>query len=710
VLAAIFQKTTLPLLFPTAVKRTTGNSLLQIYEAANQEQKACWQRQLVGLQLTQLTKLNTRRNTDYTDYTHPQLNIEGNIIVLKSGIGTVAQFVSLDGVQCTRSILTPGSVNRNVGFSVAQNRIVWVETMPDHRWKDRAYGVIQRYDIQAKKLKTLTHKSRYGAAALSPDATKIIALESDESYKHQLVILDAENGQVLQRLPNPDNHYYLTPKWSADGKQIVVVRNIQQRVTITRIDVSTGETQDLLPYTTEHLGCPIMTGQYVFYSSAYSGIDNIYAIDLATCQQYQVTSSKYGAYNPITSADGRWLIFNDFTKDGMDVAKIPLVPAQWTPLAQVKDRSVHYHAPLVEQEHNSDLLAHVPSRQYPVERYHPWKHLFNVHSWLGVSYLAWNVSNLRQPLDLVQQVGLDVLRATDLLGTTELAIGYLHDFKGNFGVASAEVSYKGWYPIVSLKGVLEKNYHKRTHCDQGLGLELKLPLTFVRGQYTHALSWSTTGSIARTDRHIHCTQAYKGIFCRTSQKSLRDIYYPWAQVFKITYRHMPYGGDKVWLKCPFEADATLYFPGLIKHHTLRLETAYHYTPEKEFHRSLHASTIEGCHDEAVKNPLDVRVHYDCPIYYPDWSIGYLCYVKRLRVNAFYNIVAGIHPNEDKTSYTNLVSMALLADMHCFMLPDLLEIGIRYCYSLPRKQGNFLFVFSIAPSIALREAKGTAVDY
>ncbi len=691
VLADIFQQTTLPRLFPTAVKHTTGSSLRQIYGATNQELKACWQRQLRGLKFTQAKRLHTRSNTDYMDYAHPQLNKEGNIIVLKSGIGTVAQFVRLNGKQRAHKIFTPGCIDQDIGFSVAQNKIVWVETIKDPRWEERSYRVIQCYDTQAKRLKTLTHKSRYGAAALSPDATKIVASESDEGYNHQLVILDAENGQVLQRLPNPDNHFYLTPKWSEDGKQIVVVKNVRQGVTIARINVSTGETQDLLPYATAHLGCPVMTGKYVLYNSAYSGIDNIYAIDLTTHQRYQVTSRKYGAYNPTISADGLWLIFNDFTKDGMDVAKIPFDSKQWTPLEQVADRSVNHYAPLVAQEDNSDLLAHVPNHKYPVERYHPWKHWLNVHSWLALDHVAWNVSNPQQCSDLIQQVGLDVLRSNDLLGTTDLVINYLHDFKEKFGKYSARINYKGWYPVVSLEGTCQRHYNEKINDAQSLGLRLKLPLKFVRGQYTHDLSLGTTGSMYKTNNHIFYTQVYQGLFSRNSKKSPRDVYPPWAQAFKVRYQHVPYSGE--WFKCPFEANAMLHFPGLIKHHAFRLGTTYQYILEK----LSNTSSPGGWPDKAIKNLLSVRVDYDCPIYYPDWSIGYLCYVKRLRANVFYDIVANTQSHRDKTSYTNKVSIRLLADMHYFMLPEFLEtIGIQYCYALEQKRGYFLFVFSVTP--------------
>lgn len=726
VLADIFRSTTFPCPLTWAVKKATGSSLSQIYADAHQELKTCWQRQLVGLQLTQVTTLNTRSNTDYTDYDHPQLDREGNIIVLKSGIGTVPQFTSLDGKKREHSIFTPGSIYPGIGFSAAQNKIVWVETMQDPRWQDRVYGVVQRYDIQAKRLKTLTHKSRYGAAALSPDATKIVALESDEGYNHQLVILDAENGQVLQRLPNPDNHCYLTPKWSADGKQIVAVKNVRQRVTIVRIDVATGETQDLLPYTTVHLGCPVMTGKYVFYSSAYSGIDNIYAVDLATHQQYQVTSRKYGAYNPIITADGCWLVFNDFTKDGMDVAKMPLDPKQWTPLAQVENRSVNYYAPLVAQEDNGTLLAHVPHRTYPVKRYHPWQHWLNVHSWLTLKDVAWNTNDPQKPSELLQQMKLGVLCSKDVLGTTELEIDYLHDFKEKWGGASAKLSYNGWYPVVSLEGVLKRNYKNSIYYDQFLHLTLALPLTFFRGQYTHQLSLSTTGTLQKTQEHPCYLQTYEGSFKRTSQKSARDIYHPWAQVLTIECQHTPYGGDVQ--EQLLDAQAKFYFPGLFKHHALRLCIGYKHPKsiydEKHLRnrlKTLAPSIYEACKQEYSTIP-SASIEYALPLCYPDWSLGYFLYIKRLRVDvgyclkhtkvaqAFERIYGptldasnGVYKTlscleRTTTQYENSISLTLLADtrlLTLFNIPQV-SVGVKYLYSLEQKHGSFLFTCNVTP--------------
>lgn len=733
VLANIFCKTTSPRLFYTTIKKITGKSLLQIHEEAKQELKTLWQEQLNDLRLTPATRLNSRNTTDYTDYAFPQLGKDGSVIVVKSGIDTVPQFVCIDGKQLIRKIRTPGNIDMHVGFSMAQNKMVWVEEIKDAIWEDRSYRVIQHYDIQTKRLKTLTKKSRYGTAALSPDATQIVASESDERYNHHLVILDAKTGKVLQRLPNPDNHYYLMPQWSKAGKKIVVIKNAQSKVTITLVDIAAGTTQDLLPYTTEHLGCPTVQGKYVFYHSDYSGIDNIYAIDLATCQRYQVTSRKYGAYNPTISADGCWLIFNDFTQDGMDVVKMPLDPTQWIPLAQVEDRSVDYYTPLVEQEGNVDVLQHVPNHTYPVKRYHPQRHWLNIHSWLGVKDVKWNREDPQNLTETLQQVQFNILQSKDLLGTTELDIDYLHDFRKKIGTASAKLTCQAWYPIISLTGALQGNHQERLIYHRMLSLKLKTPWTAQYGQYTYKHSLDIVGDLHHCTRVTWYTQTYTGSVSRNYRASPRDITcYPlWQQQLTIGYQHTPYGGTKAHLESSAAVDALLYFPGFAKHHALRLCGGYKYKVLTrnvvEFRNQLRAfvpgDVLESVEKSCKKTP-HACVRYAFPLGYPDWNAGYWLYLKRFRAKVGYRfqcesklydkeslIILPTHmisggcdtfqcvrkeSIKDATQYKNEIYVVLLADCHLlnlFSLPQL-SLGVRYNYEIERRRGAFSFDLSM----------------
>lgn len=686
VLASILRQTIIS--FPRAVQKVTGRSLYKVYQDTNQELWDHWHGQLKDLKATPVQRLNARSNSAvYTDYSYPQV-CEAGIIALKSGIATPAQFILLDTQQKEHPIFIPGNIDQEVGFSVAQGKLVWVEHIPDLRWEDRSYSVIQLYDNKAKQLKTLTPKGRYGAASLSPDATKIVALASDECYNHQLVMLDAEQGQVLCYFPNPDNHYYLTPRWSADGQHIVAVKHANQQATITLINASTGNSQDILPYSAENIGCPVMAGQYVFYNSAYNGIDNIYAIDLQTKRRYQVTSRRYGAYNPTMATDGQWLILNDFTKDGMDVVRMPFDPQQWISLEEVEDRTVRYYEPLVAQENNCDLLKHIPNRTYPIKSYQPWKHLVNIHSW-GLDSSAYE----EEPLRILNHVMLSIT-SQDLLNTASLKAGYEHDFTGKAGKFLTKFTYKGWYPIIDVGGSFKKNYcHHYIRNKKALNLEAKLPLTWMHGQYTHKLSLSCLANIISLSQQVRLNQQvrsnayiqmYGANLSRTSKKSLRDIHSPWAQMLKLHYGHIPYKAARQF----WATKVRLCFPSLLQHHSLQVSMGYQYN--KLFPYYLSDVLPRGFQYKDAEDLYTTSLDYIFPIWYPDWSYGSLLYIKRLKAHAFYDMAyEQPYLHGESNQFFHSLGLALSLDIHS---PIPLEIGINYTYLPGSRNYSFAPVF------------------
>ena len=653
--------------FATAVKKVTGQELTQVYQDANQELLGYWRGQLKDLKLSPATRIHAREEATYTDYLYPQPTEQG-IIVLQAGIGTVAHFALIDEQQRIQKIFIPGYIDQSAGLSVAQGKLVWVECKPDIRWKDRAYSVIQLYDIQTKQLKTLTHKSRYGAAALSPDAAKIVALESDEAYNHQLVIIDAEEGQVLHRLPNPANHFYLTPRWSADGQHIVAIKHVNQKTTISLINPTTGVEQDLLPHTTESIGHPVMIGQYVFYNSTYSGIDNIYAIDLQTQRRFQVTSRKYGAYSPSISADGQWIFFNDFTRDGMDVMKMPLDPQHWLPLEKVEDRSVRYYEPLVKQENNADLLKHIPAHAYQTEVYQPWKHLVNIQKKLV-------------PFSDPYGSGIGIYSEVVLNTAEWIVMGYSHNSERDSGRLLTRFAYQGWYPVIDVAGNVTMDYRPYFRYGKGiwynkeLSVGARIPLVWIRGQYTHGLTLGTAGKMywEHNANRAWRIQTYGASFFRAAKESFRDIYPPWAQKFWVHHEHTPYGGPQVLLGA---AKFSFYFPGLSKHHSLRLATGYQYKSPSSPYQLKQSICPRGHEGSFMQELYGMRLNYTFPIGYPDWELGTLLYIKRFSTNLFYDYahIPAINSACYSWGADLLMNFHILADF----IP--LEIGVRCVYT------------------------------
>jgi Tol biopolymer transport system component len=139
-----------------------------------------------------------------------------------------------------------------------------------------------------------------------------------------IVIIDSETGKEIKRLGNPENKVLLQPKYMPDGKSVIAISQHKQEISIVSLDIESGKQTELFNVGPEFLNNPMAIGDYIFYNSTASGIDNIYAFDPKTNNHYQVTSRKYGAYS--LSGNTTELCFNDFQSEGYQVATMPYDP------------------------------------------------------------------------------------------------------------------------------------------------------------------------------------------------------------------------------------------------------------------------------------------------------------------------------------------------------------------------------------------------
>ncbi len=423
----------IPFTFSSAIKKETGLYVTDLYRemAADRQQK--WKTQTDTLVLTPVETLTPRKGKAFTDYQFPQVLDDGQILALKNGIGDIDQLVVVGKSGRT---FVPGIVNNSGMLSAAQGRIVWNEYRFDPRWPMRTYSVVMGYDTRAKMKHQVSKRSRYAGAALSPDGNTILTIETGTDYQTRMVLLDYLTGAVISTFENPANSYYSMPVWE-DDNSVLVIKTLPKGKTITQLNVKTGEQKDLLPVTQDNLGAPRPYGRYIFYNSPRSGIDNIYACDRQTGIQYQVTVSKYGAYNAVVSSDGKKLIYSDHTRDGQDIVQTDIDPARWKVVSSQPRQPSTFFKHLVEQEGHPDILSTVPTTQYEAKPYSRVRGMVNPHSW-GAFF-----NN-----DLTGAfVGVN---SKDILSTTQVSVGYGFDIAEQTGLWNATVSYQGFYPIIDV--------------------------------------------------------------------------------------------------------------------------------------------------------------------------------------------------------------------------------------------------------------------
>lgn len=727
----------IPFTFSSSIKKETGLYVKDLYKEMAVELQKEWKEQQKQITITPFESIHVRNAKAYTDYRYPHEFANGSVLALKSGIGDIEQLVILSQGKEKR-ITTPGVMNQTGMLSVAANRIVWNEYRYDLRWRMKTYSVIVGYDIKEHRRKFISSNSRYASAALSPDGSKVATIETGTDYQTRLVVIDYETGAVLREFENVSNDFISMPRWKENGNEIVALSTNQRGKAITQFDFKTGQSKAVTPFTDENIGYPVPYQKYILINSPCGGIDNIYAIDTSTGQKYKITSSRYGAYNPSVSLDGKSVYYNEQGRDGLDVVKINFDPPSWKPVDELTTQPTSSFQHLVEQEGRPSLLDSIPTKSFSVKKYSQFTHLVNPYSW--GAYIDNSLTSVN--------IGIT---SRDVLSTTAISAGYLFDLNERTGVWNAGVSYQGFYPIIDVnflsgnRSVDEGDikYDKVVGTDTTTVTEnltfdwkektveagLRIPLITTSSRFLGSFTLSNyigftavsdfTNSIDGGGRIIpgNYPQYFFREYAdggnliynhfsmsasRLLKRSRRDINSKWGQVFFLDLYGTPYKGD--YSGSLFAFQGRLYFPGLMKHHSLWGYWAY----QKADISDVSVSTGEGLNNYTFRNQIplprgqsvsrfqdfySMSANYTLPIWYPDLNLGPLLNVQRVRANAFFDYGFGSsNVNDNPTSTTYMSTGAEVKfDINIFRLLPQMDVGFRYTYGISPATTRFEFL-------------------
>lgn len=732
----------IPFAFSNAIKKESGLYVTQLYKEMAKDLTNTWEEEVRSLQLTPYQQLTKSSSRAYTDFRYPQALPDESILVMKSGIGDIAQFVKIKDGKETK-IFTPGILNDAGMLSSSGTTIVWSEYGFDPRWLVKNYSLIKTYDLATKKYTVITKKTRYAGAALSPDGKSIVTTESDTEYKNTLLVLDRSNGSVLKKFSNPSNAFYSMVRWADDGKRIVALKTLNGKRSVVVFDYSLGSETVLLGESFENIGHPVLYKNYLFYNSPVSGIDNIYVYDLDRKKRLQVTSSKYGAYNPSVSPEGV-IYYNEQARDGLQAVSISLNPQTWKEYAAKTDDGELYDV-LSKQENNPALFDSIPQVKYETKKHSPFSGIVNPYSW-GVYF---NSTFTQADIGLSSQ---------NILSTTILKAGYLYDIYERTGAWRVGVSYQGWFPIIDVNATFGKRSLDEgdlTYLDivggdtvavtdnltfdwkeKNLEAGLRIPLITTKSKYhgnitisnyvgftqTSELTNSITGSgrIITPELPVYWNREiidngnllynnFRLSGYRLLKQSRRDINSKWGQSFFMNVYGTPYGGDYVGQQFSFYTN--LYFPGLFKHHSLWGYWGYQKTKFDLLARSSTSNPFEdnGAYFFRNQIPLprglsisrfeefySMSANYTLPLWYPDAALGPILNIQRFRGNIFSDYGFGTSQFSVAVNETYLsVGGELRADINVFRFLPQFDIGVRYVYGIqPVNVSKFEFLVGL----------------
>jgi len=657
-------------------------------------------------------QLNPDKKGRYINYYSPLSAGNDSIIAIKTSYFAPPAFVLINPhLKQEKKILVPGPVYPWL-ISYSKGKIVWVETQSDPRWENREYSIIKMMDIRTKIIVSLSRKSRYVAAAISPDGKTVASIENTVSNINNLVIIDAVTGALIKYIPAPENVYLQHPQWSGDGKKLTFVFLSHAGEGIISYCPGTWKWEILIEPSREDLQSSFLKNDSLFYTSSSSGTENIYLRTpekKITC----VTNSEFGAID--ISADGDNILFANYSALGNSVSGISVKSTSGLP---------------VEKATSSFLISRFGTQQsaekdtgtviYSPEPYRKGLHLFRFHSWLpfyaDIQTVKSDPASVRPGITIMSQNSLSTLTST---------IGYEYSADKR-NIFHTRLTWNGWYPVIESQldwgtfpaiSKMGQDVADPSVIQTGVSFlnTISIPLQFTTSRFSQFFQPSVSADYVNQYIYVKERSTYdhgqtiitgRLYFSNYDRSAIRDIYPRWAQIFDFNYCFAPF--DKDIYGSALSLKTAFYFPGLFRNNgiKIRLETE-NQDPAKYLYSNF-SSLPRGYYGIVAKNIQFASIDYAMPLAYPDFNISSLLYLKRIRAGLFYDYASGpgnslytysgngltpIYDNSERESFTSF-GIQLLADFHLLRIPFMISGGVQSAWKNAGQAPDIEMLFNI----------------
>jgi hypothetical protein len=561
----------------------------------------------------------------------------GNILTLHESYRDIPRWIEIDssGRKIQKLIK---DIDVESYYSLRGNHIVYTTFKPDIRWGWKEYSDIKVLDFKTGKRKNITTRSRLFMPDLSPDEQIIVAVSSETNQACHLQFISVSDKSI-KTFPNPNHYIYTYPKFSSDGASIYsAVRNSKGEMAIIKNDCSTGEEKILLPFANVPVSYLHVTNEFVFYSSPSGQSDQLFKLNLNDLSVTQMEGLVNGNYQASYNTSNGKLVWNTWTADGLLLQEKSLNELNF------KERKNQNNLKLLFAKDTTgsvyeNVLNEIQSKKIESKPYRQGLHLLNIHSW--------------RPRFVDPDYGL-TLYSDNILNTFTGELAYTFNRNESSHQASAAMLYGGLYPF--LRAEVSQTWNRSialnadtmiTWNQQGMNAGFILPFNLTGGRNFRSLSIRVnihsdriqyTG-IAKTlyadDRFQYYSSSISWV--QQSQKAIQQIYPRWAHTFFVQHRYTLNGikGSQLLV------NASVYLPGLFNNHSLVLFASYQGRDTLRGSRFSNSISFSRGYNP-VNFPRSKRfsANYHFPLLYPEFGVGQLIYLLRVRSNFFYDHLEG----------------------------------------------------------------------
>lgn len=668
--------------FYFGLKRETGLSRKKFAEKAFAYQDSVWTNELL-FKTKALSKSASKNDNGYANYLYPYLKNDSTIISYKNDLKEIPAFISIDNLtKKEKKLISPGYLLGKPFIN--DSLIIWSEYRPHLRWEYKNYGSIVKYNYLTKTKKVLGVTGILRSPVYNHSNNSIYCIEYLPNGYSQIVRVGKENKKdVVIILPFGEEPFELIFDQATNKMYVAVVANKGKEVKLIQND---NTLKKVFGSTFLDVNSILVDGDSMYFSATYSGSENVYIHNLKDNSTKKFISSFYSSRYLSLASDGK-MVFSDYTIDGYRI--------------QISDGTLSEKTINIDTVYNDNFSKNLSSKAcanidsitiksnaHTSSPYRGIKTLFNFHSWTPFYFNPYNSS----PEESSIKLGATLL-SQNLTGSTTIVLGYGY---GTDHLFRANIRYQGFWPVFSFNFEIFDDFatlYPRTGAvyypsvkRNKLRLYSYLPFTLSKNNKNIYLQ--IFNSFERTNDYLFDDKLLKyrsglytnhgGLyFSALRLMSHKDQLPKYGFEVTFSYLNAPYSRKNLGSLGAIKS--TLYLPGIMSNHHIKLKTSLQNQWLKKYYLSNKVDPPRGYAQNKSEQYSGISADYLFPIAYPDRSIGALAYFKRISLDLFYEYARNSYPS--RYNNTNITQVDNLQSVGFEVFVDLNFLRTRYPFRL-----------------------------
>lgn len=670
--------------FYFGIRENGAQSKVRLYHASFDSLGNLWKSESEKKSYHQAEYFNIPKSKHFTNYKYVQYTPYG-IFAVKNSIDDITRFIFIS--DSSESVIhTPGRY-ANGTVSAGQKYAVWTEYQSHVRWQKKDFSVVKLLELANGNVKQLTIRSRIFSPSLSPSDESIACIKIDEQNHYSILIINSFNGETENEILFHTKEQIFQVAW-LNEETLAYVSMSENKKKIGQVAISTKENKVLFESGLTNISYLHTHDSSIYFTYDLEMEKNIYRLDMHSNNVYKITSSKYSADYPWVKDN--LMYYSEFTVNGYVPVKIELNSYKQESLAHIEKYNYVWADGLTNRAGANIQEDTIHLVNYDSSKYNRLLNSFYLHSWTPFYFDVEDFISMNPTI----YPGVTIL-SQNKLSTITSSISYF--YANQIHNIKPKITIERFFPVFEISALIKNHpsiyYIEGVQAPENLSNEYDitmrcyLPLNLTRNKYNRFLQPVISYGFTNEYYYSVHDNSYKlgndylaaSIYISNLlKKSPKDIYSRLGQSIYISMRSPlmakeSFSGTQLGI-------VNFYFPGVFPHHSTRIYISGEYKEDKIYKYGNSLSLPKG-YLERIPYSKMIRgsLEYTFPLFYPDWSIGPLAYIKRFHASIYYDAAKISELRSDKTK--NLVStgITIASEMHFlrFFVPFTPRINLSY---------------------------------